>query len=129
MYVAGLEVDEKYYMNNPRKKSPLGKEEVVMKTNLDKLRNFHRIGYNPNNMDLIIVGNIPSNIEDLINEYFGSIPVGENTRKELPELKPFKGKIIIYKSNPKLLNTQNPKESSAIIFINYRPVVKFDEDE
>lgn len=118
-YQAGVEFNSMLYQGHPKGRFGLGKEQVVKNASLEEISKFHSRGYYPNNMDLIVVGGIPKNIGELIAKYFGKNSKGENTRKEFPKLKQLKDKKIIYRSAPERLNSDNPEESSAQIFLAY----------
>jgi len=113
IYLANQEFSAVFYRGHPKGKFTLGKEEVVKGADSRKIRGFHSRGFHPNNMDLIIVGGLPENIEELVNKYFGAMPRGENTRKNFPEIKPLPGKKVIHRYAPERYNADNPEESSA----------------
>ncbi|MBU4070311.1 MAG: insulinase family protein [Nanoarchaeota archaeon] len=106
-----------FYRGHPKGKFTLGKEEVVKNADFAKISGFHSRGFHPNNMDLVIVGGLPKNIEYLVHQYFGAMPKGENTRKIFPEIKPIQGKKVIHRSAPERYNADNPEESSAQILL------------
>ena len=116
-YLANQEFDAVFYRGHPKGRFNLGKEEVIKNANLKKISSFHSRGYHPNNMDLIIVGGLPKNIEEVVEKYFGNMPRGENTRKNFPEIKPLQGKTIIHRSATERYNADNPEESSAQILL------------
>ncbi len=116
-YLANKEFDAVFYRGHPKGMFTLGKEEVVRNADSTKIRKFHSRGYHPNNMDLIIVGRLPKNMEGLIKQHFGSVPIGENTRKEFPEIKPLQGKTILHRPAPERYNADNPNESSAQLLL------------
>src|SRR3989344_6026179 len=63
--------------SNPKfKDGKACREAVVGFASVDTLREFHQRGYHPNNMDLILVGALPKNIEDLVQENFAQFPSG-----------------------------------------------------
>ena len=119
MYPVNVEFNKIFYRDHPKGRFNLGREDVVRSTNSNDLRRFHSRGFHPNNMDLIIVGGLPENIEEIVGKYFSDIPVGENTRKEFPKFKPLRRKITIHKYARERNNTDNPEESSAQIFLAY----------
>jgi len=112
-YFANQEFNVILYRGHPKGKSNLGKEEIIKEVDLEKIKEFHSIGFHPNNMDLIIAGNLPENIEEIIDKYFGPIPKGNNTRKKFPEGKPLQEKTIIHRPAQYRYNADNPEESSA----------------
>ena len=128
-YQAGQEFNSIFYREHPKGRFNLGKEEVVRNANQDVMRRFHNRGYHPNNMDLIIVGGLPDNIEDMIRNYFGQTSSGENMRREFPELRPLGEKVVLRRPAPERVNTDNPQESSAQIFLHYLGPVSGQEDE
>jgi len=118
-YIPEMEFNKLFYKGHPKGLSILGKEEVVKNADLEKLVNFHSKGFIPNNMELILVGGLPKNIEDLIKSYFSKYSIGRDTRKEFPELEPLKGIHKIHFSAPETINKDDPNGSSAIISLNY----------
>ena len=80
-------------------------------------------------MDLIIVGGLPNNVDEAIRDYFGSFPVGENTRREFPMLKPLEEKKILHSPAPEMINEEDPNGSSARIVIKYTGPVNLHENE
>jgi predicted Zn-dependent peptidase len=87
MYTADEEFNVVFYRGHPKGKYNLGKEKVVKDADSKKIRAFHSKGFHANNMDLIIVGGLPENVEELVGKYFGSTSKGRNTRKEFPKIK------------------------------------------
>ena len=128
-YLDDLKLKELWYRGHPKGISVLGKEEVVRNADLEKIASFHRRGYHPNNMDLIIAGGLPVNVDEMIKGYFGSFATGENTRRDFPELTQLDGKVILHFPAPERTNKENVEESSAIIGINYFGCVDGHEDE
>lgn len=119
LYSFNRELYKTFYREHPNEKEIIGNEETVKNTSLEKLLDFHSRGFSPNNMDLILVGGLPEDIEESIEKYFGKYKKGNNTRKEFPTLKPLDKKYNLHISAPHLINKDNPKESSAIIVLNY----------
>lgn len=116
-YLANQEFGAILYRGHPKGRFNLGKEEVIKNANIQKIREFHSRGFHPNNMDIIITGGLPENIEEIVEKYFRSMPRGENTRKDFPKIKPLQGKTIIHRSAPERYNADNPEESSAQILL------------
>ncbi|MBP7708682.1 insulinase family protein [Candidatus Pacearchaeota archaeon] len=102
-----------FYRGHPKNKFVLGREEVVKSTSTDGLRDFHASRYFPNNMDLMLVGGLPSNTEEMIRTYFESAQTGENTRREFPRLEPFSSRMVIRRPAPERVNVDDPDQSSA----------------
>ncbi len=128
-YPLDIEFNRLFYKNHPVGKLVMGKEEVIRRANINTTKNFHNRGYYPNNMDLIIVGGLPNNIEELINKHFGYLPKGENTRRTFPELEPLLGKVVLHKSASQNINHDNLDESSASIFLSCVGVSDGHKDE
>ncbi len=129
MHLANAEFNNIFYRGHPKGRFNLGKEDVVKNASQNVLRSFHGAGYHPNNMDLILVGGLPNNVEELVRDYFGKTPRGENTRKEFPEFRPLGEKTILRRPAPERLNADNPEESSAQIFLRYLGPVSGHKDE
>ncbi len=115
-YLSNIEFSALLYRGHPKGRFVLGKEEVVRNADYNKIRAFHGRGFHPNNMDLILVGGLSANIEELIEENFGRFSEGENTRKNFPELEPLIEKSVVQRPAPEILNSGNPDESSAQVF-------------
>jgi len=100
-----------------------GKESVVSAATKKDLKAIHQRGYYVNNMNLLLVGGIPDDIEKHIERFFGRMKKKRRKKKIL-----FKGNIpltkqtIIHKSAPDLYNKQNPLESNTKLFLKmYAP--------
>jgi len=117
-YPASQEYNAIFYRGHPKGRFTLGKEEVVRNADLNKIREFHSKGFHPNNIDLILVGGLPVNAEEVIRDYFGVIQAGDNMKKEFPELKPLKERSIVRRPAPEMYNLDNPDESSAWLQIS-----------
>ena len=103
--IFGKDSPQSYYI--------LGDEDVVGSVTLDELRVFHSRGYGTSNMDLILVGALPDNSDELIRKYFGNKIKGVNTRFKFPRNSPIVGRVIYHTSAPDLYNSDQPEESSA----------------
>ncbi len=112
------ELDSKFYRGHPKGVFIAGKEEIIKNMDMKGLMDFYSRGYYPNNMDLIIAGGLPKNIERQVENYFGCAPPGKNTRKKFPEIKPLNGKNILHTSAPELLNVDFPDETSSVISLS-----------
>ncbi|MBX4196148.1 insulinase family protein [Candidatus Pacearchaeota archaeon] len=102
-----------FYRGHPKGILGIGKEEVVENSDSHQLSELHDRGFHPNNMDLIIAGGLPNNIENLVRKYFGEALPGENTRVDFPELAPLEKRTILTFPAPELYNVDRPEESSA----------------
>lgn len=119
LHQANQEFKSVFYRGHPKGRFVLGREEIVREADLEKIATFYSRGYHPNNMDLIVVGGLPQNTEELIKKYFGESLRGENTRKDFPQLKTLKGKQVIQRPASERYNVDNPEESSAYICLAY----------
>ncbi len=99
--------------NSPHNYNVLGKEDVIAKATPNDLQKLHERGYHATNMDLILVGGLPGNIEELIKEKFSAISAGVNSRFVFPRNSSLEKSTIIENSAPELYNPENPAESSA----------------
>ena len=100
------------YRNHPCQMFVPGNVEVVKNATTQQIREFHKRGYGASNMELILVGNLPENIDSIVKEDFGSRPTGESTRVEFPTLRPLEGQSIFYFPGGSV-KPRNPEESSA----------------
>jgi predicted Zn-dependent peptidase len=96
-----------------------GKETSVRKATSDDFNEFHRRGFNANNAELIIVGNLPDNTDELIKAYFEGKPSGENTRFNFPLVGPLERKAILHRTADDLMNKVNASESSANLILGF----------
>ena len=106
----------------------LGKEENINSASIEILKKFHSRGYNPNNMDIILVGSLPKNIENLVQDNFGNIPSGIGDRFDFPRNQELSEKKILYTVAPELYNNENPEQSSAQLGISFVAPTETDED-
>ncbi|MDO8460355.1 MAG: pitrilysin family protein [Nanoarchaeota archaeon] len=91
----------------------LGEEEVIRNVTEEKLRNFHRRGYNPNNMILMLSGDLPSDIVNLVAKYFADKKMGESKPFEFAQVPFLDTKTIKYSQAKDLLNKDNYEESNS----------------
>jgi predicted Zn-dependent peptidase len=106
----------------------LGNEEVIQNVTEDQLRSFHSRGYNPNNMILMLAGNLPGNLVDKVGEYFGNKPRGEGSPIVLSKIQPLEHSAVRYSSAPDLLNKDNPEESNSRLLLATVVPDEFHED-
>ncbi|MBS3079785.1 insulinase family protein [Candidatus Pacearchaeota archaeon] len=111
---------EKLYRRHPNSLEGDGKIEIVSSAALDSLRSLHQRAYSPTNSDLIIAGNLPSNIEAVIEKYFGSLSQGIDLRiRSYPRLEQLKKRLVGHWKEPQMLNPNNSEESSAEISLYF----------
>jgi len=108
-----------FYRDHPAKLDIGGNADVVANADVDALREIHRRGYTPANMDLLVAGGIPDNAKQLIINYFSKSNAQGHTRIEFPVLSPLEGKIIYHFSAPWMKNIEKPENSSAEITCSY----------
>ncbi len=74
------------YKVHPYQWSTIGKDiSHIENAVMDDVKAFYNRYYNPNNAILVIAGDVETNeIKALVDKWFGSIPAGENIRRELP---------------------------------------------
>jgi predicted Zn-dependent peptidase len=114
--------------NSPHTYSILGDEDVIESVTIDTLKKFHKRGYYPNNTDLILVGGLPKNIEQLIWQNFSSFKKGKCEKFKFPKNPQLKGPIILHTKGPELYNHENPKQSSAKLNLGLVAPTKKEED-
>ena len=118
-YEANKEFNGLFYRTHPKGRFTLGSDDIVRSADVGKLRQFHNRGFRPNNMDLILVGGLPQNTEELIERYFGKQIAGEDTRRKFPSLDALPDKVVVHRPAKERLNPEKPEESSAQIFLAY----------
>jgi len=114
--------------NSPHTYFILGNEAVVSSASVDTLRKFHERGYHSNNMDLILVGALPKNIEELVQQNFSSFQSGDGKKVEFPRNPQLYGATILHTFAPELYNHENPEQSSAQLSISLVAPTETDED-
>ncbi|MBU0470880.1 MAG: insulinase family protein [Nanoarchaeota archaeon] len=114
--------------NSPHNYFILGDETVVGSASIDALRRFHSRGYHPNNMDLVLVGALPKEIENLIQQNFGSFNSGDGKKIEFPKNSKLNGPKILHTFAPDLYNHESPEQSSAQLSISLVAPTETDED-
>ncbi len=95
----------------------LGEEKVIETVTEEGLRKFLARGYNPNNMILMLVGNLPDNLIDLVNLYFANQPPEEGNPFEFSQVKPLTERIIMHSKAKDLLNKEDPENSNSQIML------------
>ncbi len=75
----GREFDRVYTQGTPYEgRDPIGTVETVNAMTAEDLRAFYEKWYVPGNMAVVAVGDMPvDDIQDLVEEYFGQLPPGE----------------------------------------------------
>ena len=91
----------------------LGNEDVIRSVTPEQMRQFQARGYGASNMDLILVGNLPDDIEELVHRNFRDRPAGDNTKFQFPKNPDLENRTLIHSHAPELYNQDQPQESSA----------------
>ncbi|MBI2666458.1 insulinase family protein [Candidatus Woesearchaeota archaeon] len=112
-------MDALYGVDSPHTYFVLGKEDVVARATPNVLKAFHERGYNPNNMDLILVGALPENVDELVAKYFADKPRGNGTKYEFPRNPNLEGKTVFHRSAQELYNGQKLESNSAHFSIGF----------
>ncbi len=120
--------DALFSENSPHNYFILGKEEVIISASVEDLQKFHERGYHASNMDLILAGGLPGDIEDLIAEKFGQITAGSNMKFVFPRNQLLEKNVFLHTSAPELCNQDNPQGSSAYLVLAFPSATSQDED-
>ncbi len=113
---------------SPHNYFTLGKEEVVANATSGDLQRFHTRGYNAANMDLVLVGALPEDIEDIIKKKFEDKVKGNKNKFIFPRNQALDNTFILNFLAPDLYNHENPEASSAYIRIGLVGPTEADED-
>ena len=95
----------------------LGEEKVIANVTEDQIRAFHSRGYSPNNMHLMIAGNIPTDLVERVGSYFSEQLPGSGEPIKLTSGQPLERKSVRYSAAPDLINKDNPKRSNSFLRI------------
>lgn len=106
----------------------LGEENVIQNLTEEKLRDFHQRGYSPNNMMLMLAGDLPTDVVDRVGEYFAGIKTGLGDPFEFSRVLPLGSRAVQYSESEDLLNKENPEESNAQLMIGAVVPDEFDRD-
>ncbi|HLD40199.1 MAG TPA: pitrilysin family protein [Candidatus Nanoarchaeia archaeon] len=121
-------VIEVFGKDSPHVYQVFGKEDIVTKATPDDLQRIHERGYHAANMDLILAGGLPENIEELVTEKLGKIPRGKNQKYIFPRNRALEENCFLHSSAPELLNRENPQASTAVIYLTFPVCTEGDED-
>lgn len=121
LYPEKIAFNESFYgKGSPHGSVVFGDEQVIRNSTADSLRNFHSRGYSPNNADLVIVGNLPDNIETLVDQAFSNIPVGEKETKIVEPPAPITSSTVLHRIAPYLQNLDSRDDSMAHLLLGLR---------
>lgn len=121
-YGAGIEFFSYVYGAHPKSRLLTldGDVKTVASAKAKDLRALHSRGYHAQNMDLMLAGTLPKDVEKLIERYFANSPQGTSTRVEFLQPLPIIGGIECRIPYPKGLNSQFPEQSSAVVDLAFR---------
>ncbi|MBN2095462.1 MAG: insulinase family protein [Candidatus Aenigmarchaeota archaeon] len=114
--------------NSPQDYPVIGKEAVIESATVDGLKHFYGEGFSPNNMDLVLVGGLPSDTKERVQKYFDEFSRGPSRRMKLPRNPLPQSPKIIHSSAPDLINQANTLESSAELSMNIYAPTALDSD-
>jgi len=106
----------------------LGEEEVIQNITEKKLRDFHKRGYSPNNMILMLAGDLPSDVVDRVGRYFTDMETGPGKPFEFSSVSPLESRAVKYSKAEDLLNKDNPEESNAQLMLGVAVPDEFHDD-
>lgn len=95
----------------------LGEEDVIKDVGEVELRGFHGRGYDPNNMYLMLAGNLPQGLVDMVGKYFADKPSGQGKPIEFSQVNPLENKVVRYSPADDLLNKDHLEESNSYLMI------------
>lgn len=104
------------YKVSPLRRAISENIETMEKFSIDDLKKYHSEGFCPNNAQLFLVGGIPDNIEKLIEDAFGDLPIG----KVSPISYEKEGKLERFETvvdRPDFYEANKPEKSRALIEI------------
>lgn len=103
---------------NGARRDCLGKEETVVNATADQLREIHKRGFYPNNMQLIMIGEVPDNLDSLTEKYFGKEKPGNVKKIIIPEIKSPERTVLRRPGG--IYNIEDEKESLSRILMAFR---------
>lgn len=85
---------------------PIGKDEILKNFKHDEVRRFYRDWYRPNEMAVIVVGDITvEKAKEMINKHFAGLTNPANQRERIyPEVKPYSEASAMVLSDPEATN-------------------------
>lgn len=103
---------------HPLSRSKAGKISVLEASSTHDLRAFHKRGYVANNMFLMLVGALPSNVEEVVAKYFENRRSGYVEPLVIPPLELPANPGIIRRPAPDLFSPEFGAKSSSEIYIS-----------
>jgi predicted Zn-dependent peptidase len=102
-----------YGVDSPYIVEVIGDAEVVANASIDDLKEIHERGFGAKNARLLLVGDLPNDIDELIEHYFGNVKEGEYNKVKYPGIKKVVSPGRMHVDAPYFFNHANPAESSA----------------
>src|SRR3989344_2640579 len=96
-----------------------GDVDVVRSTSVEELRELHAHYFNATNADIVLVGSLPENIEELLRTHFGDKPAGALHQYAWPSIEPLDNATGFRVAAPYLTNRENPDESNTHVKIGF----------
>ncbi|MBR9703347.1 insulinase family protein, partial [Candidatus Woesearchaeota archaeon] len=128
-YVDIEETYRAFYDQECFHRNPLGKEAVIENASQEQLANFLQRGYSPNNTQLLLVGGLPNNTKDIIEEIFGALPKGDGEKFIYPSMGALEKTVLIERPAPDLINQENNENSNAELVIFCQAPKQGDDEE
>lgn len=111
--------NEIYGKEHPISLEVLGASQSVNAITREDLREFHSKEFAANNMELVLAGDLPSDMDKLIRKYFGDKPSGNvRGRFNAPYIDRMDRRVIHSISAPDLLMEGDEENSNSEIWLN-----------
>ncbi len=106
-----------------------GSADVIINVTREQLAAYYQRGFNPANTTLFLAGNLPSNIEEMVERHINHYPSGSHQQAYFSQSKLFDCHQRVEVHAPYLENPHDPTVSLAILNLFYRfnHVAKKDE--
>jgi len=85
---------------HPVGRDTVGETKIIHVASVDALRVLHGRGYGASNMDLVLVGDLPDDIDERVTDCFGRGPSGSNNRLQFPILSPLDSMKFLHSKMP-----------------------------
>ncbi|MBT4540236.1 insulinase family protein [Candidatus Woesearchaeota archaeon] len=110
--------------NHPYMGFNIGSEHDISKINPDVLRKFHHRTYFSDNMELILTGGLPPNIEEIVKDLFGDLPRGEKKQRQDIHIPLLTESALYHFPSPGFKNDVLPEQSNALVMIGFNVTPK-----
>lgn len=101
--------DRKIFREHPRARADVGEPEKIRSTTIEQAKKMHKKSHVPANSNLIFTGDLPKNIDSLIEENFSEFESGKRNKREKIILQPFEN-AEIYTTAATYLKSENSNE-------------------